>query len=161
MGNSVANNSHQEPTEEEWESIITDALLHGWVLTKQDDAFFGGKMRVEPPEHFTCKIWPHIYKVIPYRGYSVEVSHCLTDRMVRHTGNRDEEENYEAMIEDALQHGWCIQQDKSGHCTVVPPLNSVCIGWCAIWHKKSFRGRVVSVPNWIDEEEVRHTGTRS
>ncbi len=62
----------------------------------------------------------------------------------------------EIIIEDAFAHGW-VWARKTGY--VIPPITYACASWPFDALSASYQGVEVTIPMWIFDESVRHTGS--
>lgn len=66
-------------------------------------------------------------------------------------------EDSDSIISDALKHNWRISS-HFGYPYLAAPEEFVCSGWKARFIIVEYQGQSITVPNWVADETVRHTG---
>lgn len=141
-----------ENPESDWNFLITDAIQHGWIIEKNGD-----RVVLEPPADFIYATKSAIWKKLEYMGRLVSVPDHILQTHIRHNVNKLHgmvEIDWNFLITDAIQHGWVIEK-RGDYVGLEPPVNFLHGNCAAVWKKREYRGRIVTVPSHIERTFIR------
>jgi len=137
------------------EDLIKKALKLGWEIV--DDM-------LAPPRRIALFLPFSELETVLYDGRKLRIPEKLVEKSYLYLGKLFPTfvcPESEQRINRALLIGWTIC-DLHGdeYYMLVPPPKYECKEWAATWTSKPYRGILVSIPHWFNEDDVLYVGTR-